>query len=136
VNKKSSFALAVLGVIVLSSFLAGCDNSVRLKEEILLRPGQTVSVSEENLKITFDKVTADSRCPTGATCVWAGEVKCSVRITQGGKVSLINFIYPGAGNDYAKLTYKNRLYSFKVTPYPELGKPIPQDKYRLILVIE
>ena len=45
--------------------------------------GQTAQTADGSLKIHFDEVTADSRCPTGVQCVWAGRVDASFTLTQG-----------------------------------------------------
>ncbi|QGN53422.1 hypothetical protein [Novosphingobium sp. Gsoil 351] len=45
------------------------------------RFGQTVNVGGP--RVTPLKVLADSRCPMNVQCVWAGEVRLSVRIATG-----------------------------------------------------
>ena len=38
-----------------------------------LSPGETIRPFPEPFSITFNSVTADSRCPLGALCIWAGD---------------------------------------------------------------
>ena len=38
-----------------------------------LSPGQTAQVEGTGLTVTFESVTADSRCPVDVTCVWEGD---------------------------------------------------------------
>jgi hypothetical protein len=124
------------GIAVLLCTLAGCQNTVNTGEEVTLRVGQSVQIEGKDLKITFVGISNDSRCPTGATCVWAGEVSCDVEIRHGGKISFVKFVYPGAADGYSQLTYKGYTYSFKVEPYPEADKAIPPGKYRLFLIVD
>jgi len=42
---------------------------------------------------------------------------------------------PGLTDEYSREIYKGHEISFHVTPYPEAGKEISQDKYRLHLII-
>jgi hypothetical protein len=43
-------------------------------EPVRLRTGQTVRVgAPDELRITFQRVEADSRCPRGVACVWVGD---------------------------------------------------------------
>ena len=60
----------IIATLILSiGLLSSCsgDVSASLGQTVTLRPGQTVSINGENLKITFVGVTEDSRCPIGAT---------------------------------------------------------------------
>lgn len=47
-----------------------------------LRLGQTASV--EGPRITPLSLIEDSRCPARVTCVWAGQVRVTVRVPTGG----------------------------------------------------
>ncbi|SHI86350.1 hypothetical protein SAMN04488096_105147 [Mesonia phycicola] len=42
--------------------------------------------SWDNYSILFKEVVADSRCPSDVTCVWAGEAKINITLTQNGKL--------------------------------------------------
>ena len=41
--------------------------------------------SRSNLTVKFVSLIEDSRCPVGATCVWAGNAKIKVEISKGGR---------------------------------------------------
>ena len=124
------------GVAVLLCTLAGCQNTLNTGEEVTLRVGQSVQIEGKDLKITFAGVSNDSRCPTGATCVWAGEVSCNIEIHHSGKISFLKFVYPRTADSYSQLTYEGYTYSYKVEPYPEVDKVIPSAKYRLFLIVD
>jgi hypothetical protein len=78
-----SFAVLVL--------LASCATSpttprpVNLADRFALAPGQTALVEGTGLRVTFESVTADSRCPVDVTCVWEGDavVVLTLRPAEG-----------------------------------------------------
>lgn len=45
--------------------------------------GETVAFKKAS--VTFIKVLEDSRCPENTTCIWAGQVKALVSVTEPGK---------------------------------------------------
>ena len=47
-----------------------------------VRVNQQKSLARNNLKIKFVSLIEDSRCPEGVRCVWAGNAKIQVRITD------------------------------------------------------
>jgi hypothetical protein len=49
-----------------------------------LQVGHTARLASESLLVGFDGVSADSRCPEGAQCVWAGDVTARVWWQRGG----------------------------------------------------
>jgi hypothetical protein len=136
-NRKSFGLIPIVaGIIVLSFFLTGCQDTVNRGEEVSLRIGQCVSIEGEDLHITFAAVSGDSRCPEGAVCIWAGEVTCSMEIEQDDRTSFLDLLYPGLTDTYSELTYKNHTYTYKVEPYPETDETIAESEYRLILTVD
>lgn len=47
-----------------------------------LRVGGVASIAGEKLRVEFQELLSDSRCPVGVVCVWAGEAKIRVRIER------------------------------------------------------
>ena len=87
-------------------FLAACASgggngptspTPSLNEEFVLAPGQTAAVNGTNVRLTFERVKEDSRCPTDVTCVWEGDAVVVLKVkaeaeeetrevhTQGGE---------------------------------------------------
>jgi hypothetical protein len=68
-----------------------------LNEEFTLAPGQTASVNGADVRLTFERVSEDSRCPTDVTCIWEGDAVVILKVkakseettrevhTQGGE---------------------------------------------------
>jgi len=85
--------------------------------------------------VSFEEVTEDSRCPSDVTCVWAGRVSCVVELTHAGSSYRMILTEPGLTSEYTTETYEEYKLAFHVTPYPEVGKQIANDAYRLHLIV-
>ncbi|HJQ11022.1 MAG TPA: hypothetical protein VJ840_08325 [Gemmatimonadaceae bacterium] len=75
--------LAAVPMVVLSR-CATVDTAVVAKPgvEFSLPVGQSATLSGTGYRITFDRVTEDSRCPVDAVCVWAGDAKIQLTISR------------------------------------------------------
>jgi hypothetical protein len=56
-----------------------------LEREFGVREGEQVVVDDGRLTVGFQDVTEDSRCPTDAQCVWAGEATVVLRLWEQGR---------------------------------------------------
>ncbi len=122
-------------------FSVSCDNqpkeiSAELGQEVELKLGQNVFIEDEQIKFKFTEVVGDSRCPTGATCIWQGEVTCILEITYLDESYTKTIVQPGLTQQYSKDVFQEYVINFNVLPYPELDKEIKADEYRLQLVID
>ena len=73
----------------------------------------------------------DSRCPTGATCVWQGEARVSISLEDMPSDTLVL-------STYDNLKDTMGMYSFElidVKPYPDVEKAIEPNDYVVTLVI-
>ena len=86
-------------------FLAACASggtspatpTPAVNEEFTLAPGETASVKGTSLRLTFERVSEDSRCPIDVTCIWEGDAVVVLKVktetdevtrevhTQGGE---------------------------------------------------
>lgn len=48
--------------------------------EFELAVGETARLEDQDISIQFKAVTADSRCPSDVTCVWAGDAALALRL--------------------------------------------------------
>ncbi len=55
-----------------------------------LQINQSALLQSKDIRIQFLNVTEDSRCPSGVTCIWQGQVKASIGISKGSQ-SIGNF---------------------------------------------
>lgn len=128
------------GLLALSLLLVSCSGALgqikaRLGKEFQLAIGQTAVISGENLKIKLLDVTGESRCPTGAQCIRAGEVSAVIEIGDSSPVKM-TLIDSGLTAAQGNHTYTNYRLTFRVQPYPEVGKQIVKEDYRLHLILD
>jgi hypothetical protein len=121
--------------------LAGCQGSeARIKAsidtEFSFAIGQTAELQGEQITILFEGIQDDSRCPKGATCIWQGRVSSILRINDNGLTSKLVLTEPGLSDQNGKNIYKQYEFTSHVQPYPELGKKISSEDYRLLLTIK
>ncbi|MCJ7769747.1 MAG: hypothetical protein MUO92_04685 [Dehalococcoidales bacterium] len=126
--------LLVLIVSLLFVFLA-CGGKAGLGEEFSLSIGQTVTITDEDLEITFVEVSGDNRCARDVVCITAGEVVCLMKITESESSYNIELAQPGLYYDYSQESFGGYKYTFKVEPYPESDKVISIDEYRILLTV-
>jgi len=132
-KKRLSFLFLVFILLPLVA-CSTVDIGAKLGEEFSLAIGQSAAISSVNMKIDFVAVTADSRCPSGAQCIWAGEAKCTVIISLNKKEQTVTLIQPGNSSS-AETSIEGYSLSFILNPYPQVGKQIENKDYRLILTI-
>lgn len=57
--------------------------TTQLGEEFRLGFGQTAAVRGTNVTVFFRDVLEDSRCPEDVVCVWAGNARIQLRVSDG-----------------------------------------------------
>jgi hypothetical protein len=79
-------ALIVCGLLLAASGCAGVQTAAVVEQgaSFTLAPGETAAVRETDARLTFKRVTEDSRCPVDVSCVWAGDAKIEVTISRNG----------------------------------------------------
>jgi len=137
---RNIFTFSVVTILITMLFiLSTCGQSgvplINFNEEFSLSQGQIVLIKGEDLKIKFVKITEDSRCPKGATCIWTGEVSCVVELISKGPSQFVTLTEPGLKEGYTEEKFENYIFKFRVTPYPEVGSKIPEENYRLNLIV-
>ncbi len=100
--------------------------------EVVLGPGDVVNLPDQGYVLTFKEITQDSRCPTTAECIWAGDagVRLNVQGTEAKDCTLHTTLEPKA------ITLQRLGIALRqVAPYPELGKHIDSLDYRVTLTL-
>jgi len=108
----------------------------RLGEQYSLALGQGISFTQEQLSLQFVEVTAESRCPKGATCIRQGEVICLVQVGYFKSLHRLELVYPGLTGEDSRTTFNEFEFIYTVQPYPEVGKEIDRSDYRLQIRVE
>lgn len=103
-------------------------------EKLNLRPGQQSTAKRSKLKVKFIGVTEDSRCPTGANCIWAGRAVLKISVTSkqaGTKVIEIDTSKGPQGDQFDGWAISLE----SLTPHPKAGSALNPKAYRVKVTI-
>ena len=73
------------------------------------------------------------RATSGRQCVWAGEASCLMEITY--QDSTLSKVLTQLGSGKATTVFNEYGITLEVQPYPEAGKSINKNDYRIVLII-
>src|SRR5687767_9621575 len=114
---KITLAFLMFAIFFNMGFQSNKTMEGELNKEINLKCGQEISIKAESLKISFNKVGEDSRCPAGTNCIWAGNGKITITVSKLNKeqkvLELNTTVEPKSGlyDDY-------EIKLMKLSPYP------------------
>jgi len=98
-------------------------------ETLTLKRGQQKRAANGEIILKFVSVLEDSRCPTDVNCVWAGNAKIEVIISDkngGSKKSVMNTTTGGPLGDQHNGW---AIYLTSLTPLPKSGKSTKKKSY-------
>ncbi|WP_461302153.1 hypothetical protein [Aureisphaera sp.] len=126
--------LYILVLLIPTLLMAQDDKASTPQIGIKMDIDETVTLGE--VSITFVKVLEDSRCPKYVNCMWAGQARIEVMISEKGKDTITKEITLGANEASSKnkTFFKKDNYFIKVmalNPYPEDGKE--KEPYTLLI---
>jgi hypothetical protein len=111
-----------------------------LNQPFQLKVGESIKLLPDNLKVGFDTVLSDSRCPTSVVCFWEGEADINIWLLKN-RTDTIHSILKIRGyiglQDSIRHKYIDtvgyRITLMQLDPYPHY--PIPNDfsKYKATL---
>ena len=122
---RSMFALAAVG---LTTCGLSTNPSQQVEGDVRVEVGEEAEIPGTVLRISFIQVNADSRCPSGAVCVWEGDAEIAIGLTAGsGPMQLVEL----------HTTIDPRFVDFSgvrvtladLVPYPREGVPTSADAY-------
>ena len=125
-----------LGALALLVFLAGCssDGSMGptgpLDVQLVLAPGETANVENAAVRLRFEGVNGDSRCPADALCIWGGDALVRISMMSGGTVATYD-LHTGSMQParHGDLT----IALVQLSPYPFSNRTIAPNEYRATL---
>jgi hypothetical protein len=130
---RSATGLALLAVA------AGCAT---VEKTVVADPGvafglplgKVATVSANGARITFNRVTDDSRCPIDVVCIWAGDAKIELTVAPNGSSAETRVISVTApNNEVAAAGMRIRLVS--LAPAPRQSEPSAKRAYVAQLVV-
>jgi hypothetical protein len=119
-------------------FLLGCgpgDINANLGEKFTLAIGQSARITSEGMEVNFIEVIADSRCPQGVQCIWAGEASSVLEITRSGSTYQKVLTQPSL-TEPPQTDFFEYIITFNLKPYPKAGEEIKDKDYLLELKME
>ena len=115
------------------------DVEFHLNEAFALAGGQDAVISGEKLRLHFDEVLEDSRCPAQVDCVWTGQARIAIAAQDAGSAPItLAFNTNSAPGQNVKTAqvgdYVITLVSLE--PYPQTpDDDIPLEQYRATLEV-
>lgn len=108
------------------------------RTEVTLRPGEVTAVASTPLRIGFDRVAADSRCPATALCIQSGDALVVFNVSVGGSGAAeirLRTVGGTTGQDLLASVGGYELSIAGLQPYPETTTPIPSTDYRVTVSV-
>jgi hypothetical protein len=111
------------------------ERVVHLGRNFDVRINETVAIDGESLRITFERVVEDSRCPTNTTCVCAGDAVVRLALlganAERGTLNLHTLSETAAQGCFQRF----RLRLVQLVPVPHDSGGIPAEQYVATLVV-
>ncbi len=132
-------SLRMLGKVCLVAFAACATgashpsaaqtDSPVLGQSFVLKAGESAVLRDTKVRVRFESVLEDSRCPEGEQCVWAGNARVLLQIAPDGGTETPVELNTNKGAREA--TVQNLHVTLaKVEPYPSSRQAIAPGDYR------
>ena len=126
-------ALALFTLLMLAACNDSTGPTVPLDQQFTLEPGQVATLANTQLRLGFDGVDGDSRCPANALCITGGDAKVKVHVVDGSGRETNYELHTG---DMKPVTHQAMTISLiELAPYPFSTTPINPDDYRATLKV-
>ena len=125
-------------LVVLILLSAGCSSPtqpdrVPKDQPFDLRVGES-ALTTDDLRIKFDTVRSDSRCPIDAICVRAGEAVIALTISHAGEIPVgreLDTTPARSSTDYLNF----RITLSELQPYPRSDRQTPLGDYVATFIV-
>ncbi|PKL88732.1 MAG: hypothetical protein CVV23_08875 [Ignavibacteriae bacterium HGW-Ignavibacteriae-2] len=141
---KNKILLLIVFTAIICVYAFSCSDTIIYPEgEHLIIYGDTLSIpyegfvedAENNLKISFNDVLEDSRCPINLMCFWEGNARIQLSYELGDQKKIFNLnTYSGFTQDTTINNYNIGL--IEVVPYPIHGVKFLYKDYFIKIVIK
>ena len=122
--ERLAVGVALQAAIVTGASCSGVDTAVVANPgvEFSLAVGKTAALSGSDYRITFNRVTEDSRCAVDVQCVWAGNARIQLTVsrkTTPGDTREISLTPPNSDATVGDL----RIRFVSLAPTPRQSEP-------------
>jgi hypothetical protein len=129
-----------LAILVLLASAAGCRAPISgtVGQPVALPVGQVATYDSIDLDLAFRRVVTDSRCPRGATCVWAGEavVTAEARLRGGAPRTLELRLSAESDTTDGEPVGGHRVRLLALEPHPSTASPPDSAAYVGTFLVE
>ncbi|PYT01312.1 MAG: hypothetical protein DMF63_00215 [Acidobacteria bacterium] len=108
--------------------------AARRAETVRVQINKEKKFAKSKLTIRFVELVEDSRCPTDAQCVWAGNAKIKIRVTANGRTKDLTLDTNGPHQGDTAEGFAIRLIG--LTPAPKSNIRINRNGYVATLEAE
>jgi hypothetical protein len=131
--------MGIISVPLLALMLMGFahdrrnSGDVALGQEFKLKNGKEAVVRGEKLSIKVQSVS-DSRCPSGATCVWAGNGEVVIKVSKKNKKQVVATL--NTSSDPKEIAYRGfKIKLVALSPYPKINQSIEPKNYEATMFV-
>lgn len=112
--------------------------NISLGTAFTLVGGQEVDMQGEALKIKFQEVAEDSRCPKKVPCAWEGQARIVLAVQKTGQPENRLELNTNPDKKITSTEYSGYTITLQsLDPYPEQpGQTIPLDDYHAMLTVQ
>jgi len=121
--------------LTLMGFAHGRPSSgnVVLGQEFRIKNGKNAVVRGEKLSVKVQSVS-DSRCPSGATCVWAGNGEVMIKVAKKNKKQVVATL--NTSTEPKEITYRGfKIKLIALSPYPKINQSIDPKNYEATMLV-
>jgi hypothetical protein len=131
--------MGIIAVPILALMLMGFAHdpprspSVVLGQEFTIKNGKEAVVRGEKLSIKVQAVS-DSRCPSGATCIWAGNGEVVIKVAKKNKKQVIAKL--NTSTEPKEIVYGGfKIKLLALSPYPKINQSIDPKNYEATMLV-
>ena len=117
----------VASLILMLGFAVVPATAARRAESISVQVNKEKRFPKAKLNVKFVELVEDSRCPTDATCVWAGNATIKIRVTGNGRSHELTLDTNGKNQAVVTEGYSIKLIG--LTPSPRSNVRINRNGY-------
>jgi hypothetical protein len=118
----------LIASLILMLMFVATPAAARRSETLRVQINKEKSFPKAKLSVRFVELVEDSRCPSDAQCVWAGNAKIKIRVTKNGKPEDLTLDTNGP-HQYATTADGYSIKLVGLTPAPRSNIRIDRNGY-------
>lgn len=109
------------------------SDNVALGQQFKIKNGKEAVVRGEKLSIKVQSVS-DSRCPNGATCIWAGNGEVVIKVAKRNKKQVV--VTLNTSSEPKEIAYRGfKIKLIALSPFPTVNQSIDPKNYEATIVV-